>query len=87
MIAIRQPPPAVRISEPSDATTLPNSNVAGAHELLATVMRAVHIATATDIYLDLKCADVGAFRKPATYATTSLIFTSNTPAPAAGIYI
>jgi uncharacterized phage protein gp47/JayE len=78
---------SIAIALGSDASTLPNSNVAGAYELLNTIMKAAYIATASGIYLDLKAADVGVFRKPATNATTSVLFEDSVPAPAGGTFI
>ena len=78
---------AIAIALGSDASSLPNSSVQGAYEILNTIMRAAYIATAGGFYLDLKAADVGVFRKGASYASTSVIFVSPTPAPGGGTLI
>ena len=75
---------AVAIALGSDASTLPNSTVEGAYEILASIMRAAYIATASGIYLDLKCLDVGVTRKGATYANTDIQFVLPTAAPVGG---
>jgi uncharacterized phage protein gp47/JayE len=75
---------AVALALGSDASTLPNSSAEGAYEVLNGILRAAYIATASDLFLDLKVADVGVFRKPATYATASVVFVEPVAAPAGG---
>lgn len=72
----------------ADASTIPGSTLEGGYELLADVRDAAYITTAKGIFLDLKCADVGVFRKKATYASTGVIFTlPDGPAGAGGYAI
>ena len=78
---------AIAIALGSDASTLPGSNVQGAYEILATASSTAFVATASGIFLDLKAADVGVTRKPATVSIAPLLFSSPIVAGVGGISI
>jgi uncharacterized phage protein gp47/JayE len=60
----------------SDASSYPGVVQKGAYELLTMLQQAEFILTASGNYLDLKAADVGVTRKPATPASGPVVFTA-----------
>lgn len=67
-----------------DASSIAGVTLEGAYELLYEVAKSAYASTASDVFLDLKGADVGVFRKGATSATGPLMFSITQPAPVGG---